>query len=65
MPCDDEGRAQAEERVERRHPLGVAPGEVVVGGEDVDASAAERVQDRRRDGDERLAFAGRELREAP
>ena len=56
--------AQAEETIERAHPLAVAPGEVVVGGEDVDAAAAERVQDRGRHGDERLAFAGGELRQA-
>ena len=47
--------------VDRRHPLGVAAGEVVVDGHEVDALAGERVE---RDGErrgQRLALAGLHL----
>src|SRR5215207_6098577 len=52
---------EAEAGVDRRHPLGVAAGEVVVDGDDVDALAGQRVE---RDGErrrERLALAGLHL----
>ena len=42
-------------------PLGVALGEVVVRGDEVDARAGERVQVERRGGDERLALTGLHL----
>ena len=45
----------------RAHPLGVAPGQVVVDRDDVDALAFERVQVGGQGGDERLAFAGLHL----
>ena len=41
--------------------MGVAPGEVVVDGDDVDAAAGERVEDRRPRRDEGLALAGLHL----
>jgi hypothetical protein len=40
----DEARAHAELLVDRAHPLGVALGEVVVDGDQVDTGAGERVQ---------------------
>ena len=43
------------------HPLRVAAGEVVVGGDDVDAFALERVQIGGKGRDQRLAFAGLHL----
>ena len=46
-----------EEAVQASHPLGVAAGEVVVDGDDVDALALERIQIGRQGRDERLAFA--------
>jgi hypothetical protein len=48
---------QPQELVDPAHPLGVAPGEVVVDGHDVDAAAGEGVQVDRHRPDERLAFA--------
>ena len=54
----DQADAQAEEAVDLAHPLAVAAGEVIVDGDDVHALAGERVEVRRQDGDEGLAFAG-------
>ena len=56
--------AQAEELVKRPHPLGIAPGQVVVDGHHRHASSLEgaRVHGQRRD--ERLAFAGLHLGDA-
>ena len=51
-----DGHAQAAEK--RAHPFGVAPGEVVVHGDDVNPLALQRVEVGRERGDERLAFAG-------
>ena len=42
----DDADRHAEEAVDAAHPLRVAAGEVVVDGDDVDALALERVQDR-------------------
>ena len=47
--------------VDLAHPLGVAAGEVVVDGDDVDALAGERVEIDRQRRDQRLAFAGLHL----
>ncbi len=52
---------EAEDVVDRAHPLGVAPGEVVVDGDDVDAVAGERVEADGERGGERLALAGLHL----
>ena len=41
-PGDDQADGEAEEAVDRAHPLGVAAGEVVVDGDEMDALAAER-----------------------
>jgi hypothetical protein len=54
---------EAEELVERRHPLRVAAGEVIVGREDVDARAVQRVQRSGSNGGERFSFARRKLNE--
>ncbi len=55
---DDDADAKAEEFVEAAHPFGVAAGEVVVDGDDVDALAAEGVEVAGQGGDERLTFTG-------
>ena len=57
----DDADGHAEKAVDAAHPLGVAPGQVVVHGHDVDALAPERVQVGRERGDERLALAGLHL----
>ncbi len=54
---------EPEELVDLAHPLGVALGEIVVGGDDVDAAAGERVEIDGKRGDQRLAFAGLHLRD--
>ena len=43
-PVHDHADRQAEELVDLAHPLGVAAGEVVVDGDDMDAFAGERIQ---------------------
>ena len=55
---DDDADDEAEGAVERAHPFGVAAGEVVVDGDDVNAASGERVQCGGKRGDERLAFTG-------
>ena len=60
----DDTDAHAEEAVDLAHPLGVAAGEVVVHGDNVDALAFEGVQVGRQGGDERLAFTGFHLGDA-
>ena len=57
----DDADGHAEEAVDPAHPLGVAAGQVVVDGDDVDALAFERVQVGGQRRDERLAFAGLHL----
>ena len=61
---DDRGHGEAEERVDRSHPLHVAAGEVVVDGDQVRALAAERVQVERERGDEGLPLARLHLGDA-
>ena len=55
---DDDADGEAEELMELAHPLGVAAGEVVVDGDDVDALAFEGIEIGRQGGDEGLAFTG-------
>ena len=55
---DDDADREAEHLVDGAHPFGVAAGQVVVDGDDVDALARERVQEGGQGGDERFAFAG-------
>ena len=55
----------AEEAVNLAHPLGVAAGEVVVHGDDMDVVARKRVQIAREGGHERLAFARLHLGDLP
>jgi len=57
----DDADGEAEEAVDLAHPLGIALGEIVVDGDDVDAVAGERVEVARESGDECLAFAGLHL----
>ena len=58
---DDHADGHAEEVVDLAHPFGVAAGEVVVDGDDVDALAGQRVEIDRKRRDQRLAFAGLHL----
>ena len=60
---DDDADGEAEEAVDLAHPLGVALGEVVVDGDDVDAVAGEGVEIAGECGNERLAFTGLHLRD--
>ena len=57
----DPAGAQAEESVDGPHPFGVAPGQVVVEREHVDAVPGQRVQRGGHDRGQRLALAGRHL----
>jgi len=57
----DHAGGHAEEGIDLAHPGGVAAGEVVVDGDDVDAAAGERVEIHRKRCDQRLAFAGLHL----
>ena len=58
---DDDADGEAEEGVDPPHPLRVAAGEVVVGGDDMHALASKGVEIDRQGGDQRLAFAGLHL----
>jgi hypothetical protein len=60
----DHADGDAEELVERAHPLGVAAGQVVVDRDHVHAAAGERVEVHRRDGREGLALARLHLGDA-
>ena len=57
----DDADGEAEEFVDLPHPFGVALGEIIVDGDDVDAAAGERVEIDRQRRDQRLAFAGLHL----
>ena len=57
----DDADRQSEEFVDLPHPFGVALGEIIVDGDDVDAVAGERVEIDRERGDQRLALAGLHL----
>ena len=61
----DDAHGQAQEVEHRSHPLGVAPGEVVVGRDDVDAAAGQGVEDGGERRDEGLALARPHLRDLP
>ncbi len=54
----DDPVGQPQRCVERAHPFGVALGEVVVDGDEVDAFAGQRVEVDRQGRDERLALTG-------
>ena len=60
---DHAGR-EPQEVVDLAHPFGVALGQVVVDGDDVDALAGERVEIDGQGGDQGLAFAGLHLGDA-
>jgi hypothetical protein len=59
----DDAHREAEEFVDLAHPFGVALGEIVVDGDDVDAASREGVQVDREGGDQRLAFTGLHFRD--
>ena len=58
---DDDADLHAQGLVDAAHPFGVAFGEVIVDGDDVDALAREGIQIDRQGSDQRLAFAGLHL----
>jgi hypothetical protein len=53
----DDANRESQEGVKLAHPLRVAPGEIVIDGNDVNAATAQSIQIDRRSGDEGLAFA--------
>ena len=57
----DDADGEPEELVDLPHPFGVAPGEIVVDGDDMHAAAGQRVEIDRQRRDQRLAFAGLHL----
>ncbi len=61
---DDHAIRQAQEVVDLTHPVGVAAGQIVVDGDDVDALALERVEVGGQGGDQGLALAGAHFRDA-
>ncbi len=61
---DDHADGQPEELVDASHPLGIAAGQVVVHGDQVDTLAGESVQVDGQGGDQGLAFAGLHFRNA-
>ena len=58
---DDHPDRHAEEAVDLAHPVGVAAGEIVVDGDDVDALALERIEIDRERRDQGLTLAGLHL----
>ena len=60
----DAADRHAQQVVDRRHPLSVAAGQVVVDRHDVHALARQGVEERRQGGDQGLAFTGLELGDA-
>ena len=54
---DDHADRQSQRAVDRAHPLRVAPRQVIVHRDDVHAAAGQRVEQRGKRGDQRLAFA--------
>ncbi len=57
-PVDHDPDRKAERGVEESHPRAVAPGEVVVHGDDVHAFSGQRIEVHGQRGDERLSFSG-------
>ncbi len=60
----DDADREPEETVDLAHPLGVALGQIVVDGDDVDAAPGQRIEIDRQRRDQRLALAGLHLRNA-
>ena len=58
----DDAHSEAQETVDPPHPLGIAPGEIVVDRDDVDALALDGIEIGRQGGDQGLALAGLHLR---
>src|ERR1019366_7375251 len=56
-------QADPQEVKDWAHPLRVTPGQVVIGGDDMDAPTGQRVEDRGQRPDEGLALAGAHLRD--
>ena len=64
LPGLDAADRQPQQLVDRRHPFGVAAGQVVVDRDDVHALARQGIEERGQGGDQGLAFAGLELGDA-
>ena len=62
---EDDADVEAEEPVDPAHPLRVAPGQVVVDGDDVHALAGQRVEVGRQRRHQRLALTGLHLGDVP
>ena len=60
-PVHDDAGLEPEEAVDLAHPLGVALGEIIVDGDDMNTTASQRVEIDRQSRDQRLAFAGLHL----
>ena len=61
LPVHDDADFHAEEAIDLPHPFGVAPGQVVVHGDDMDAIAGQGIQVDGQGGDQRLALASLHL----
>ncbi len=61
QPMHDAADGQAQKAIDLAHPVGVALGEIVVDGDDMDAFAGQRIQIDGQRGDECFAFAGLHL----
>ncbi len=60
-PMHDDADGEAEELVDLAHPFGVALGQIVVHGDDMDAASGKGIEIDRQRGDQRLALAGLHL----
>jgi hypothetical protein len=60
-PVHDDADGEPEELVDLSHPFGVALGQIIVDGDDVDTAAGERIEIDGKRSDQRLAFAGLHL----
>jgi len=61
LPVHDDADFHAEEAIDLPHPFGVAPREVIVHGDDMNAIAGQGVQIDGQGGDEGLALTGLHL----
>ena len=56
---------QSEQTIDRTHPLGIAPGQIVVEGQDVRAAIGEGIERRRHHRRQRLPFSSQHLHDIP
>src|SRR5215475_1993938 len=55
---DNHANSEAEEVVDLAHPLGVAFGQIVVDGDDMNTASGQRIEINRQSGDQRFTFTG-------